>query len=120
LDTGAGLRPEPPSAARLLIHSMEPCAHGASPFESALHRLRSRYALGKPADAHAPLVLLVHDLKGQRLEAFDDAGELTELVLPAGTYHVTASLGSLRRSYTMTLEPGASVDLHLRLVAQSH
>ncbi|MGS0754622.1 hypothetical protein ACVBEH_07820 [Roseateles sp. GG27B] len=35
--------------------------------------------------------------------------------MPPGTYQITALLGAYRRSYTMTLEPGTSFHLHLRL-----
>jgi hypothetical protein len=49
------------------------------------------------------------------LHTVDDAGPLVEVPLPAGTYQVTVQLGCVRRSYTMTLEPGMSFDLHLRL-----
>lgn len=99
------------SAARLLIHADD--RPGGSFFESALHRLRARYAGGRQRDAR--LELRVHDLQGHRLRAFPDAGPLTDVPLPAGTYRVTAILGNLRRSYTMTLEEGASFDLHLPL-----
>ena len=105
-----------PAAAHLLIHAEIINAHnqGSSVLQSALHGLRARCVGGRrPADS-APLQLQVDDLQGLRLSAIADAGSLTDLPLPAGTYQVTALLGTYRRSYTMTLEPGTSFHLHLR------
>ncbi len=53
------------------------------------------------------------------MHSVDDAGPFVDIPLPAGTYHVTAELGKVRRSYTMTLEPGASFNLRLRFTADS-
>lgn len=62
----------------------------------------------------APQVrVCVDDLQGQRHVDADGLGGLIELPLPANTYHVTARRGGLQRRYTVLLEPGATVDLHL-------
>ena len=58
----------------------------------------------------------IDDLHGKRMFSVDDAGPLVDVPLPAGTYHVSAQRGNARCSYTMTLEPGVSFDLRLRLV----
>jgi hypothetical protein len=65
----------------------------------------------------APLNLRIDDLQGHRMHAVDSAGPLVDVPLPAGTYLVSVHLGPVRRSYTMTLEPGASFDLYLSLAA---
>ena len=113
------MRTEPPSAsgepARLRIHAERPAAGAATALESALQRLRQRYAGGRAAPRRLPLVLQVDDLQGRRLLAIEDAGALTDLPLAAGTYQVGVTLGGCRRSYTLTLEAGASFDLHLHL-----
>jgi hypothetical protein len=101
------------TAARLLIHA-EGAIGDAGSAASALRRLRARYPGGPRPAPPMPLRLRVEDLQGRRLRAVDTAGTLTEFPLPAGTYHVTAILGPLRRRYTMTLEPGRSFDLHLQ------
>ena len=106
------------TAARLLIHAEDQRSHIGPRFDSALHRLRARYSSGRQHELRLPLKLQVDDLQGQRLGAIDDAGPLTDLPLPAGTYRITAIRGDLRRSYTLTLEPGASFELYLRLAVE--
>jgi hypothetical protein len=59
--------------------------------------------------------LEIADLRGRRLAVVDDAGVRTELALPAGTCVVTATQAGRRLGYTLTLEAGASFDLHVRL-----
>jgi hypothetical protein len=61
--------------------------------------------------------LEIDDLQGRRFFAAKDARSLIDVPLPAGTYHVTARLGSVHRCYTVKLEQGAHVDLYLRLAS---
>ncbi len=49
-----------------------------------------------------------------------DVGLQVDVLLPAGTYQVTAVWGSSRRSYTLTLQPGATFDLYLPLAPAPH
>ena len=107
------------SAAHLLIHAETDVGERDRHFESPMRRLRALYADGPWHDERAPLGLQVDDLQGHRVLDIDDAGPLTDIPLPAGTYHVNVHLGKVRRSYTMTLEQGASFDLHLRLTPDS-
>lgn len=109
------------SAAHLLIHAeVGPLnRQGGSALEAALHRLQARYRR-RPQPTSAALQLQVDNLQGLRMSAVADAGSLTDLPLPPGTYHVTALLGVYRRCYTMTLEPGTSFHLHLRFSNTGH
>lgn len=107
--------PATPAAARLLIHAEGHLSAMAVRSESAFDRLHAWWSRRQPLATQSRLKLQVDDLQGQPLRAVDDAGPLTCLPLPAGTYRVTALCGDLRRSYTLTLEPGASFDLYLRL-----
>ncbi|MEO8119228.1 MAG: hypothetical protein ABI606_07895 [Rhodoferax sp.] len=59
----------------------------------------------------------IDDLRGHRVLDIEAAGPLVDVPLPAGTYHVTAHRGKVRRGYTMTLKQGAFFDLYLRLGA---
>jgi hypothetical protein len=98
-----------------LIHAQADGSERERHFGSPLRRLRALYADGPWHDERAPLELQVDDLQGHRVLEIEDAGPLTDIPLPAGTYQVSVHLGRVRRSYTMTLEEGASFDLHLRL-----
>lgn len=69
-------------------------------------------------DEPAPLRVRIDDLRGRPVLAIEDSAPLLDLPLPAGTYHVSACLGAVRRSYTLTLAPGGRFELHLRLPAQ--
>ncbi len=106
------------SPAHLLIHAGAEAGPTVASLESTLHRLRARLAAVGLPDVRAPLKLRVEDLQGRRLHTVDDAASVTVVSLPAGTYHVTAILGDLRRSYTLTLAQGAMLDLYLRLPAR--
>lgn len=106
------------AAARLLIHAENDFSQVGQRIEAALRRLCTRHASGGRHELRPALTLQVDDLQGRRLRSIDDAGPLTDVPLPAGTYQVTALRGHFRRSYTMTLEPGASVELHLRFVEE--
>ena len=57
----------------------------------------------------------IDDLQGRRFFVTEDAQPPIEILLPAGTYHVSARQSTLRRRYTVTLEQGATLHLHLRL-----
>jgi hypothetical protein len=104
------------SPARLLIHIAEPVNTGRRHFETPLRRLFALHPDGPCNRSRVPLRLQIDDLEGRRVHTVDDAGPLVDVPLPAGTYQVSVLLGTLRRSYTMTLLPGASFDLHLRLM----
>jgi hypothetical protein len=118
LDRHAPLRAAAVSAARLVVHAEDEGRAQGKRFELPLRRLRALYADGPWHDEQAPLCLQIDDLQGRRVLAIDDAGPLSDVPLPAGTYQVTVSLGKVRRSYTMVLEQGASFDLYLRLAPE--
>jgi hypothetical protein len=104
------------SPARLLIHTGDPVDIDRRHFETPLRRLFALHTDGPCNRSRVPLTLQIDDLEGRRVHTVDDAGPLVDVPLPAGTYQVSVHLGTLRRSYTMTLLPGASFDLHLRLM----
>ena len=103
------------SPARLLIHAADPIDTDRRYFETPLRRLFALHTDGPCNRSRVPLKLQIDDLEGRRVHTVDDAGPLVDVPLPAGTYQVSVHLGTLRRSYTMTLLPGASFHLHLRL-----
>ncbi len=114
VNTNTSPHTEAPSPARLVIHAQHHVSSGRT-FESPLRRMRTSNSRVAGNGKQEPLNLRIDTLQGLRVHAIDDAGPLVDVPLPAGTYHVTVHLGQVRRSYTMTLEPGASFDLYLRL-----
>jgi len=115
LDTRTLTRNAAAPAAHLLIHADAQPGVREPRGESPLQRLRSLYAGGARHDERAPLALRIDDLRGQSMLAVEDAWPAIDVILPPGTYHITARLGELRRGYTVTLESGRSFDLYLRL-----
>lgn len=120
LDTSTSPRAAAVPPARLVIHAEDQLESRVRPLESPLRRLRELSGgIRTERDKCAKLCLHIDTLQGVRVHSVDDAGPLVDIPLPAGTYHVTAELGKVRRSYTMTLEPGASFNLRLRFTADS-
>lgn len=82
-----------------------------------MRRLLS-WVLGRArAKAQPLLAVQIDDARGCNVLALEDSGSLIDVPLPPGIYQVTASLGAARRSYTMALEAGTPVELHVRLPA---
>lgn len=115
MDTRILTRNASAPAAHLLIHANAQPGVREPRGESPLQRLRSLYAGGPRHDERVPLALRIDDLRGQAMLAVEDAWPAIDVILPPGTYHITAHLGELRRGYTVTLEGGRSFDLYLRL-----
>lgn len=115
MDTTPSPRTELLSPARLVIHAEDHVGVRDRPLEAAPWRSRGSRPGVRGNDSRAPLSLHIDNLQGLRVHSVDDAGPLVDVPLPAGTYHVTVHFGKVRRSYTMTLEAGASFDLYLRL-----
>jgi hypothetical protein len=102
--------PAPSTAARLRIHTEPDRARGRrSTLRRGLAWLERR---GRPA-----LQLRIADLQGRLFVSTEDSPPLLEATLPAGTYHVTALQGPVRRSYTVTLLDDSTLELYLRLPA---
>ena len=114
MDANTLLRSKTPTPARLLIHTEDDVSAGGRHFESTLRRLRESHSGDAKHDKRTPLKLQIHNLQGIPVHSVDEVGPLIDVPLPAGTYHVTVQFGTVRRRYTMTLEPGASFDLYLR------
>lgn len=115
MTSGPASRPQSASASasktRLVIRV--DVTDRTSPIRLALGRLRARYAGGPMRRGGHSLRIEVHDLRGRRVGLFADAGVLSELPLPAGTYVITTTRGKERRGYTLTLQEGASFELQL-------
>lgn len=99
-------------AARLRIHAGTASTDIGWSIEALLRHLRSLFVDG--AQAGARLDLEIHDLKGNQVLALEDAMFTVDVALQPGTYHVTAMHCGAQRQYTVALEHGTVVDLHLR------
>lgn len=82
--------------------------------DTPLQRLRALYAGGASHDRRAPLALTLTDRDGHQLLSLADAEPTLGVSLRPGTYHLSATLGDIRRGYTVSLPAGARFDLHLR------
>jgi hypothetical protein len=119
LDHAAGTAA--PGSAQLLIHAASDPPVGDGVLERLLLVLRGLLADGRLQRRPALATdLRIADLQGRPCFAADNALALITVYLPAGTYHVSARLGAVQRRYTLTLERGATVDLHLRLNEHRH
>jgi len=105
-----------PAQAHLLIHAGDAGHGGSSRLEAHWQRLIA-FCVQKPPSEHERdrLLVEIHDMHGNEVAAFDDAGALLDIALPEGTYRVTTRRGLVRRAYTMTLKAGGVFDLYLRL-----
>jgi hypothetical protein len=103
------------STARILIHAGSDVGAGGRHVKSPLQWLRALCSAVLSLCERASLRLQIEDLQGHQVLALEDGGPLVVVALPAGTYHVNAQLGNLRRCYTMTLKEGASFDVYLNL-----
>lgn len=87
---------------------------------SPLERLRALCGSSQSAKERLPLSLIVADLQGHEWFAMADVVTQIDLLLPVGTYNVTAVLGPTRRSYTLALQSDATFDLHLSWAVPAH
>ena len=101
------------AATRLLIHAASADGSDGWSIESFIQRMRA-HVLDGPHSGHALPALEIQDLEGRRVLALDNTCPLVDVALAPGTYHVTTDLAGTKRRYTVALEQGASVDLHLR------
>ncbi len=101
------------TTSRLLIHARADSGHGLWNLPALLRRWLARLR-GAPRAQTAPSTLEIRDLPGHRLLTLTNANALVDVVLPTGTYHVTAQTGESRRSYTVVLEQDATTDLYLQ------
>ena len=101
------------SASRLLIHAAGDDGRAGWSIEAFVRRLR-QHVFDRPRNLRALLGLEIRDLGGHRVLAIDAAGALVDVTLSPGTYHVSTEVCGMRKSYTVTLEPGAWFDLYLR------
>lgn len=101
------------TTSRLLIHARVDEARSNWTMPALLRRMLARVR-GVSNTEPAPSILEIRDLPGHRLLTLSHASALIDVVLPTGTYHVTAQTGESRRSYTVVLQQDATTDLYLQ------
>ena len=106
-----------PCAARLYVHAEGGITYTGLRVEALFRNLLTRLRCSSMDGTSHSLRLQIQDLRKQCVRVVDDAEKTTDLALPPGTYHITATLGQWKRRYTMTLEPGTTFHLYLRLFA---
>lgn len=98
--------PAATAVAHLLIHTRDEPA--------ALEQLLTRYQTWWPArDAEGGVHVRVADLQGQQVLELQPVHSPMDVVLAPGTYHVNAHIGSLQRSFTVTLQQDMRFELFL-------
>jgi hypothetical protein len=80
--------------------------------------LRMTFSEGKLGQYVAGLKLQIKDTAGNQVFAYDDAGPLTDVDLPAGRYRVVAEYDGVQRSSSVSIKPGGHADLHLNWPAE--
>lgn len=100
--------------ATLRVHAEAAAQPAGAPLAAAVRRLWARVRGEQPAPARVRVTSVQGAVPGA--PCFEQRGQrgLMDLSLPAGTYHVTVHLGTQQRGYTLTLAPGASVELFPR------
>jgi hypothetical protein len=101
-----------PRLARLQIHATD-ASEGGGVLSLLLHRLHASAVAAMRRRPPERLCVRIDDLQGRRFFTSDEVRELIDLALPAGTYHVNVRNGHQQRRYTVTLENGSTVDLHV-------
>jgi len=104
-------------AARLLIHVGNERSQKDTLFESAMRWLRAKLAPWLRCNVRLPLGLRIRDAQGNLWFDAIDAESLIDVPLPTGTCHISATFGASTRTYTLTLQPGETVQLLLRQTA---
>jgi len=101
--------------ARLLIRPSDPVPVGTGLLARALQGLH--LLLARSVHGYAPIQteVRIDDLHGEQFYVCSQARAPIDVVLPAGTYHVSVRLGAFQHRYTVTLNHGATFDLRLPL-----
>jgi hypothetical protein len=108
------------ATSHLLIHAADDGGSDGRSLNALIRRLRARLPAGRRSE-RAALALEIHDLQGRRLHfLIHDARPVVDVALPPGTYRVCAAIVGSRRSYTLVLPQGATVDLHLCTARDQH
>ena len=84
-----------------------------------LRSLTALFAFDAGGDKRPSLCFHIDDMQGHRLLAVQGASPVIDVPLVAGTYQITAQLGTVERSYSVALAQGASFDLYLSLAPAS-
>ena len=75
--------------------------------------LHLTFSEGRHNDYAADIALVITDFRGRQVFDLSHAGPLTDVDLPAGTYHVVADFGGVVRSGNVDVKPGAPASLNL-------
>jgi hypothetical protein len=78
--------------------------------------LRMTFSAGKHNVYAAGLDLRIEDRAGRQVFAYDDAGPLTYVDLPAGHYRVVAEYEGTRRTADVEVEPGGHTNLNMHWI----
>jgi hypothetical protein len=118
-DTQPATHHIPEASAYLIVHVEPDALHrpDGHAVTTRLQRLRALYGGSHHPERRAPLALTLTDHQGQQLLSLAEAEPTLGIALPPGTYHLTATRGTSRRGYTVSLPAGARFDLHLRFSA---
>lgn len=82
--------------------------HHMAPYD-----LRLTFSEGRHNDYAAGLQVKITDAAGHKVFAYDDAGPLTDIKLPAGHYRVEARFGGVARGGSVDVKPGKHAFLYL-------
>jgi predicted RNA polymerase sigma factor len=107
------------ATSHLLIHTADDGGSDGRRLNALIRRLRARLPAGRHSEGSA-LALEIHDLQGRRLLVIHDARPVVDVALPPGTYRVCTAIVGNRRSYTLVLPQGATVELHLCTARVQH
>lgn len=100
--------------ARLLIHAAQDTGKHCGRVGAFLRRWRAWALQVTRGDPPAQQVVLqIADLRGRPFFSANEMQPLMEVLLPAGTYHVTVKRGTQQRRYTVALETGVTFNLQL-------
>ena len=103
----------PQPTAHLVIHTECDLETWQSLVRANLSRWTALLNTRRHQEGHRPFNVQIRDLQGQPVEELVDAQSLIDVPLQPGTYHVTAQMGAIQRSFTLTLQKDVRFDLFL-------
>ena len=101
-----------------MIHQRQAQSAASATHPSLRLRLQAAFA-GWLAGEAIPEPLELRGLHGEVLLWLADARTAVAIALEPGTYHVTTGVAGAQRRYTVRIEAGAVIDLHVHPRASS-